>query len=462
VSYNLRPVLVWIYGGGSAAGYSFAYPYLQTFAEELDVVLVAFNYRLGPLGYLALPELRDSSRNTSGNYGVTDAITALQWVQQNIYAFGGDAKRVTVIGQSSGATAILALLTNPSATSLFQRVISLSASGNITMELSDAEAYNQKVFVPATSCAGLSGPALKSCLLQLSVQDVMRGFNVSYPMPNNYFPSAMYQQGPMVIVDGVTVPQPVTKALQVTGAHVDILLQSLVCETESSWKQSLYEALFNQPRSKFIQFLTEKIQEANGTASPSWPSNSTSEIDALYSVDWGRNYQAAYKVINEFYSDIGVALPMFELGKAAATNTSRPGSLYVGRVECAPSLPVPFDATNSTFGIDAFHMWDYLAAVGPVDSAWTSPFVDPPPKPFLPAPSDLLFGLQLRNQWREFINSGKILGWLEFDAFKNGGIDHAIGRISCERTRSSIKYMQYRARAAEYLNINGPHYWWAN
>jgi para-nitrobenzyl esterase len=73
------------------------------------VVAVTFNYRLGPLGFLAHPDLsRESDRRVSGNYGLLDQIAALRWVRANIEAFGGNAANVTLFGQSAGATPLLA------------------------------------------------------------------------------------------------------------------------------------------------------------------------------------------------------------------------------------------------------------------------------------------------------------------------------------------------------------------
>jgi carboxylesterase type B len=98
------------------------------------------NFRLGALGFLALPELSAADpRGSSGNYALLDIQLALQWVQANAHAFGGDAQRVTLIGQSSGGTNILALLASPTSVGLFSAGISLSGSPNITMDLTKAE-----------------------------------------------------------------------------------------------------------------------------------------------------------------------------------------------------------------------------------------------------------------------------------------------------------------------------------
>src|SRR5688500_19730256 len=82
------------------------------------------NYRLGPFGFFAHPELaKESGRNASGNYGMMDAIGALQWVKKNIAAFGGDPNNVTMAGESAGAIMVGALVGSPQGKGLFNRAI---------------------------------------------------------------------------------------------------------------------------------------------------------------------------------------------------------------------------------------------------------------------------------------------------------------------------------------------------
>ena len=84
------------------------------------VIVVTIGYRLGPLGFLALPELtRESPHHSSGNYGLMDQIAALEWVKRNIADFGGDPKCVTIAGQSSGSISVSMLMASPLAKGLF-------------------------------------------------------------------------------------------------------------------------------------------------------------------------------------------------------------------------------------------------------------------------------------------------------------------------------------------------------
>ncbi len=123
------PVMVWLYGGAYNEGGGSA-PFSQ--GDQLaakGVVMVTFNYRVGSLGFFAHPELTEASAHgASGNQALGDAIAALQWIQDNIAAFGGDPSRVTIFGESAGAAMNGGLAGAPPAEGLVHRVI--SESGN--------------------------------------------------------------------------------------------------------------------------------------------------------------------------------------------------------------------------------------------------------------------------------------------------------------------------------------------
>jgi para-nitrobenzyl esterase len=122
-----RPVMVWIHGGALTSGAGSLYDG-EALAKK-GVLVVTINYRLGLFGFFAHPELtKESDRNASGNYGLLDQIAALEWVQKNIAAFGGDAKRVTIFGESAGSWSVNYLTASPLAHGLFQRAIGESGA----------------------------------------------------------------------------------------------------------------------------------------------------------------------------------------------------------------------------------------------------------------------------------------------------------------------------------------------
>ncbi len=134
------PVIVWIYGGGYINGSASMPLYWGDRLAHKSVIVVTIAYRLGPLGFLAHPELtRESPHHSSGNYGLMDQIAALKWIQRNIAAFGGDPKNVTIAGQSSGAISVSILMASPLAKGLFQRAI--GESGGLFEPLQLAPKY---------------------------------------------------------------------------------------------------------------------------------------------------------------------------------------------------------------------------------------------------------------------------------------------------------------------------------
>ena len=121
------PVMVWLHGGSNRVGSGAQTAYDGTALASHGVLLVSINYRLGVMGFFSHPELTaESPHHSSGNYGLLDQIAALQWVQQNIAAFGGDPSNVTLFGESAGSVDATTLMTSPLAGGLFRRVIAES------------------------------------------------------------------------------------------------------------------------------------------------------------------------------------------------------------------------------------------------------------------------------------------------------------------------------------------------
>lgn len=125
------PVMVWIYGGGFAIGRTSTPIYDGANLAKKGVVFVSVAYRVGPLGFLAHPELTAEAGGASGNYGLMDQIAGLKWVKANIAKFGGDPRNVTIFGESAGAISVSMLAASPSAGGLFHKAISESG-GNFS------------------------------------------------------------------------------------------------------------------------------------------------------------------------------------------------------------------------------------------------------------------------------------------------------------------------------------------
>lgn len=161
-----KTVMVWIYGGGFYSGSSMLDIYDPTyFVAVNDVIVVAMNYRVGPLGFLALahPEL-------PGNAGMYDQLLALDWVQRNIHFFGGNPRKVTIFGESAGSVSVSMHLLSPLSRGKFSRAIMQSGVANCDWAvLSIAEARRRALaLVDILKCNATAPPAkIVSCLREL-------------------------------------------------------------------------------------------------------------------------------------------------------------------------------------------------------------------------------------------------------------------------------------------------------
>jgi para-nitrobenzyl esterase len=145
-----QAVLVYIHGGGFVEGSGGVDVYDGEELAKKGIVVVTVNYRLGVFGFLAHPELSaESPHGVSGNYGILDQLAALQWIKKNIASFGGDPSRVTIAGQSAGASSVNALIMAPQAAGLFHAAITesgtkFSTGSQAIPTLSDAEKVGLK------------------------------------------------------------------------------------------------------------------------------------------------------------------------------------------------------------------------------------------------------------------------------------------------------------------------------
>ena len=157
------PVMVWIHGGAFTGGSGAIYDGTQ-FAKQ-GVIVVTVNYRLGRAGFFAHPALTKEAPKATANYGLMDNVAALKWVRDNIGAFGGNARNVTIFGESAGAIEVNYLMVDPDARGLFQKAISESGFGRLAAKpLSgpgSAEATGQ-AWAEGSGVKGTDAAALKA------------------------------------------------------------------------------------------------------------------------------------------------------------------------------------------------------------------------------------------------------------------------------------------------------------
>lgn len=200
------PVLLYFYGGGFIAGAGDERRYDGASMAQQDIVVVTANYRLGVFGLFAHPQLSaESDYHGSGNYSLLDQQAALKWVVENIQAFGGDPKRITIGGESAGSISVSALLASPLSRDLIGGAMGQSGSivgpPVVTMSLADAEKQGEKLQVAlmgdnsAQSFAALRSMPADELLAKVTAA----GFTYFSPNVDGYFlpvpPLNIYQKG---------------------------------------------------------------------------------------------------------------------------------------------------------------------------------------------------------------------------------------------------------------------------
>ncbi len=220
VGSNL-PVMVWIYGGAFIIGAGSYNP--SPIVQEGHAIVVTFNYRLGPFGFLALPGLSAENNGSSGNYGLEDQQAALRWVKANIANFGGNPDNVTIFGESAGGSSVCDQIASPLAAGLFQRAITESGpcegeAAFTTPTLATAQQIGTN-FAANLGCTG-SASAVVACMRAASASKVL---NASLSNLSGFFGGGA-AIGFTPDIDGTILPQSVKSAIA-SGAynHVPVL-----------------------------------------------------------------------------------------------------------------------------------------------------------------------------------------------------------------------------------------------
>lgn len=253
---QLRPVLVWMHGGGWLIGSGRLHDG-TSLATLGDVVVVTLNYRLGPFGFLHLAEFGGVGYAASGNCGLLDQVAALQWVRDNIAAFGGDPHRVTVFGESAGAMSIGTLLALPAAHGLFQQAI--LQSGTIGPIRTPAEATTlARTFLKLLE---VSQEDL-SPLEQIPAERLIEAASALPDWQGTTGAGDMIHFAP--VIDGVTLPHPPLQAIASGVAkHIPIIVGTTKDEclfypfADPTWREADDETLLR------------RVQQQVGAA---WPS----------------------------------------------------------------------------------------------------------------------------------------------------------------------------------------------
>lgn len=205
------PVLVWIYGGGFSFGSTSDPVHNGEHLARKGVVLVSVAYRVGQLGFLAHPELSAENPNkVSGNYGLLDQIAGLQWIQNNIAAFGGDPNKVTIFGESAGGISVSMLCASPLTKGLIHGAISQSGGSFGPTRPTTFPGENMKPLQQAEQ----EGVAYAEKVGATSISELRK-------MDADKLPMGMGMGGAWPIVDGYVIPDDQFKLYE-AGNYNDI------------------------------------------------------------------------------------------------------------------------------------------------------------------------------------------------------------------------------------------------
>ncbi|MFI5316037.1 MAG: carboxylesterase family protein, partial [Myxococcota bacterium] len=396
-----RPVMVWIHGGALVTGCA-----KDGLTEGSDLTLqgtpatdgqivVAVQYRLGPMGFFALPELQSEDPNHSvGNYGMFDQILALQWVQANIAAFGGDPNNVTIFGESAGGFSTYMLEASPLTQGLFRRAVSESGGYGSAIPLEPGvgapsgsfgptdTAFPRGIALAGSASLGCTDPGTRlACMRGKASSDIFSAWNASgsggvipggsaAPAIDGVFLS---EQPSQVIQDSPTPPRPL-----LTGANAN----EMTLFTLSSPTLTTFTDYENLIRSQFGTVAGNIILGV-------YPS-------AVFSAA-GQTPIYAYRRVLE---DILFVCPTFTEGKLIHDKGSQAHVYHFA------------DPVATVFGLGAFHGSELFYVFG--NLARLSGVL------VTPDAGDTLLSDAMQTAWTSFAKNGAPIATPSWDAFDPG------------------------------------------
>jgi len=207
-----RPVMFWIHGGGFRDGAGSRPDYKgASLSQRGDVVVVTINYRLNAFGFLNLNEVTKGRIPSTGNEGILDQAAALEWVHDNIAAFGGDPENVTIFGESAGAMSVATLLATPKARGLFKRAIMQSGAASSVYSVQEAADVARQYL----EILGIKGDDV----------DALRAASVEQLLAAEKRLSAVVSLALRPVVDGQALPQaPLAAVREGVAAEIALLM----------------------------------------------------------------------------------------------------------------------------------------------------------------------------------------------------------------------------------------------
>ena len=473
---SLLPVVVFLHGGDNTQGKPSWYN-MSALSREGNVVAVSVAYRLNIFGFFSARELASADeRGVSGNYGLLDTQESCRWLRKNVARFGGDPDRITLVGQSSGGTNILALLGSPASQGLFHRAISLSGSPNISYSGAKMQEVSRPV-VAALNCSTSPQDDAKGleCLLGKSTAELLAAAATKCIGDSGCFDENGLNSLPdckgggdscfgpgkglatmpgLVTIDGVTVTKPLFEALR-----------SGVTDIPTIWQTQAQEAALG-PAEDDRNMTTAEFTQRLAAAFKQWPSITPEKILALYrpELDLG-GPQMVYESI---VGDLRVTCGNIALAKTAAGRPST-SKQYSTIVVARPSHPV-FIFDGAAFGIcNSAHFLDLESLLGNIGNkggccdkpTWKecSPMArcireggNGGPG-YAERESDRAETATLRKYLLEFAATGEVRGW---PTAERGGV------LLNNSVAASVLGLRHERCGMWAAAGFGPEFWWAN
>ncbi|WP_344796425.1 carboxylesterase/lipase family protein [Frondihabitans peucedani] len=377
------PVLVYVHGGAYAVGSSREFPRQgESLVRDGGIVYVSFNYRLGGFGYVDFTAWSTPERPIESNLGLRDQVQALEWVRDNIEAFGGDPGQVTVCGESSGANAVTTLMTVPRAEGLFARAIAQSAPTNAVYPPDVTERWAGDFLeilsrvVRDDDLESTSHDGAVDLLRRASTHDVVRATARLFLRTPDDQPGSIFLSP---VIDGDFLPERPLDAFKSGRAHrVPLIIGTN--DREGSVFTGRRDILATTPlriRSIFAN-TKKKARKAITAQYPGLPARRAS-------LDFGGDFSFWYPSIK------------------VAERHARFARVYSYRFDAAPRI-------LRLARVDAFHGLELWALFDRMDSAfgWAMSSLGGR-RAFLRTAG------RMRRRWLEFIRTGEVADWPSYD-----------------------------------------------
>ncbi len=363
----LKPVMVFIHGGAFVTGFYGDSTYEGQNLVTRDVILVNIDYRIGLLGWLATDALAEEA-GSAGNYGLRDQVLALQWVRDNIRAFGGDPDNVTIFGESSGGMSVCALLATPSAEGLFHRAISQSAVGCHYPSPSEYHQVGDDL-AAAAGCPDGDLACLRAAPTSalLDAASTVTGGLMGGPRLRPVSDGILLERRRLDTPDGIDVPLLIGSNLDEGDGFVGQRAGDV--SDEASYREYLtsqFEVYFGEPRPELVNDIMALYPVSEGVAE-------------------GRRWTAAQDALGRFWTDTAFRCPAID---TAMIHTTAGSPTYL--FEFRRPVQVGFGRPIAGHGYELFYVFGNFPSMTP------------------PSPEDLALAAQMQDIWTQFAHRGRI------------------------------------------------------